>query len=215
MRVVPLLALIFALTACVSQPRYVAPNGVGAQLSLKATADFDTVWQSIVETFAQSTTAIETIEKASGFVAAARPIDFAQVADLDALVDFGVLNGVWASSHVKANADRCSARVRYNIFVVQGGTEQDVRVNTAWTGHADISGTNAGGGPVLYRVPLVGNSTGAFERQLLDAIAAKLKGAKAETQVTQQFKLSTFEKEPRNYGQTREDDGWVNHGPRR
>lgn len=198
--------------ACVgSPPRYLPPNGTPAQLTLEVGADFDATWRAVVETFAETTTSIETIEKASGFVAAAKPVNFARVDDLPAHVDFGSLNGWIASTYVQARPHVCSARLRYNVFVVPVADHQHVRVNTSWTGHADLQGTS-----VVYRFDLVGNSTGAFERALLEVIAGKLKQSSAAIVVTQAFSPSKYEKEPRIYGaesaSNAESEGWVRHG---
>lgn len=201
--------LALALCACQSAPRYAAPSGVPSQLSLKVRANFDSVWQAIVETFAESTTGIETIEKASGFVAAARPIDFAGVSDLSALVDLRVIDGAWASSRVQARPMGASARVRYNVFVVQRPEEQEVRVNTSWTGYVNVEGIASGGALAIYQVPLIGHSTGAFERQLLESIAAKLAQVESKIIETQSFRLSKYEADPRKYGESRDDDGWI------
>jgi hypothetical protein len=200
------------LVACQSTPRSQRPNGVPAQLTLEVHAGFDAVWVAVIETFATSTIAIETIEKASGFVAAAQPIDFAGVPDLVTLVDLGTLNGVWAASRVQAQPGQSSVRVRYNVFVHQGDTRQLLRVNSTWTGSIAVQGVNSGGAIVPYQVALTGNSKGVFERRLLEMIADKLPGASSTILETQPFRLSTFATPPREFGTQSDDDGWTRMG---
>lgn len=192
----PVGLLLISLASCqAGPPTYRAPNGKAANLSLEVQAPFDEAWQAIIETFAGSTTAIETIEKASGFVAAARPVDFAGVKDLATLVDFGAVDNIWSTSYVNERPERASARVRYNVFVSSKGSSQTVKVNTSWTGKIAI---HAIGRPVPFEVVMQGNSTGRFERLLLEAIAAKLTQGNAHIVELQQFARSTFDPAPRS-----------------
>jgi hypothetical protein len=155
----------------------------------------------VIEQFATSMTAIETIEKASGFVAAARPVDCTGIEDLAALVDLGMLDGAWATARVEAQPERSSVRVRYNVFVTRGDAQQLVRVNTAWTGWTMVKYR---GKEASFQVALTGNSKGVFERLLLEAIASNLPGAMSEIKEAQPFRPSTFDPPPRDL---REDQG--------
>lgn len=191
-----MLVCLLALTACTLHPDYKPPNGVAAQLSLRVVADFDTAWQAVIETFAETTTSIETIEKASGFVAAQRPVDFTNGSHLPTWVDFGQLNGEWAAQRVQSSPHSW-VEVRYNVLVVRGAAAQDVRVHTTWSGAVTLGLDTQR--PI--RVSLVGNSTGAFERRLLELIAARLRETQREIQVTQPFKVSTYAPPPRDSNQ--------------
>lgn len=200
MKVVAAVLTMLILTACQTRPTYRAPNGRAAQLSLEAQASFDQAWQAIIETFAATTTAIETIEKASGFVAAARPVDFAGVGDVAQLADLGVIDRAWATSYVNERPERASARVRYNVFVATNGATQVIKVNTSWTGIVEIP---AAGRPLPYQVALQGNSTGRFERTLLDAITQRLPKDSCRVVEEHGFELSKFDPAPRNWTPSR------------
>ena len=151
-------AALLCITLAGCAPPYTPPSLVPVDRpATEVAASFGRTWDAVIDGFAARNIPIQTLERASGFIAA-EPL---QVSDADTtMADCGRYEG----------ATLLAGRAYYNVRVLGDSTRSSVRVTVRWT---NLGPSGAG----LTQLPCV--STGSWESAFEGSIKERAERAAA------------------------------------
>lgn len=119
--------LTAAIGGCMHPPRTAPP---GPRQGVEVEAEFDVAWGAVIDYFAEYNVPIATIDKSSGFIAAA-PVGLGHITKPGAWADCGA----WGSMRKKPSS------VIYNVTVRERSGGSTIRVTATWEDSCVTFGT--------------------------------------------------------------------------